>query len=532
MKRIIAFVVGSVAVAALTAGQGVWAMNTFLAADSKESKSPADKLQEAVDDLNAGSLFMNPSGYMAGNTYVNDSMGISLAVPDSFTLMAGENSDEVKYLVVAMDEATSEAFQLVEVDLAAAGEAGITEEECLEEYKTGMEASGGFEILSEEISSAILGNDTYTLLDTDVDLDGVSGNVLSYCRIDGTKAYILTGISFESGSEGIASILGSIAPVESGIWHGASYINPLFGISLTFPENFEVTKNFSIEEGVTYPAVAVDNQNGATLQVVVMDFNEMPGGLSAYEDLDTEEILQSFNEGVGETLGISMDQGAVSDVMIGGEEFSLITVNAEGNDGSTVALCSYGRIEDDHAMVIFATVPEDDPGIGGIIDSAVPANAGTIDDGSHTYMNTSLQMSMTLPESWVVASGYTKESNWDTAFQVGDYETGESILLQVYDLDELGEEDLTEEDYAQVVRAQLDGSEESTVEDGVGKAMIDGIPYSVLTVVTDVSGLTMEQKICYHIMDDELYVFYFTAEPDNYSEGYQSVLESMSFNEL
>lgn len=533
MKRIAACVAAGVLTASLVSGQNAWGMNLFLASESDESKSPADKLQEVVDDLDAGSMFLNPMGYLAGHTYVNDSMGISLTIPDSFTIMDSENDNEVKYLVAAMDESTQEAFQLVEVDLIAAGEEDITEEECLEEYKIGMQNSGGFSIVSETTSSVILGADTYTLSDMSVDLDGMSGNVKSYCRIDGSMAYILTGISFENGSDGIAAILDSIAPLENGLWHGNTYINPLLGISLTFPENFAITKDTSVDEGVAYPVTAVDDKNGTTLQVVVMDFNEMEGGLSAYEGFDEEDVLRNFNEGIEESTGISMGDGITSEIEIGGEEFTLITVDVDSEDNGQGELRSYGRLEDDHALIIFTTEMSDDiTVIDALMDSAVPSGVGTIDEETGTYMNPSLQMSMTLPESWTVISSYTKESSWDTAFQVGDYETGESILLQVYDLEELGEDDLTEEEYADVIRLQLDSSEGSTVEGDLGKAMIDGIPYSVVTVMSEFDGSTLEQKICYHIVDGQLFVFYLNAVPDDYSEGYNSILESMDFQQV
>lgn len=524
MKRFLRLVAGGALTVSLVVGQSAWAMNMPLAAD--DSKSPAQKLQDAIDDMNSGSLFSNPLGYWSGNTYIYNSMGISLTIPESFSIMEGEIDNEGKYLVSAVDEATKEVFQLVEVNLIAAGAQDMTEEECLEEYKSGMVESGGLSVESEDISLAQLGGEDYTLLDMSVDMDGTFGNVASYCRIADDTAYIFTAINFDAGHDGVTAILDSVAPLEFGVWNGSTYTNPYLGISVDIPEDFSVETDSTLyEDGSAFPLIAQNSSTGEAFQVAFVDLEMMEGG-EVYSDDDIEEVMDAIFEGMATSAGVDLDSPQISDTTLAGEEFTLMASQGDVGQGQTMEINCYGRIVDRQVYVLVATgLAGSTTGIDSMINEAIPAYAGVFN--GYTYANVPLQMSMDMPESWMVAKEYTAGDDFDEAFMVGDAQSGESIQLQVYDLEDLGEEDLTEEEYSELLASQFESMGNYEVVSTDDTVLIGGIPYSGVTVRTELSGTAMEQKLVFRILDDYLYVFYFTAEEGNYSDGYNSVLESM-----
>ena len=82
----------SVLAASVVSGPAAYAMNVPVAAAEDESGSSLDALLDDLENSTPVELnYANPLGYWAGTTYVNENMGISLTLPDSFEILETQN---------------------------------------------------------------------------------------------------------------------------------------------------------------------------------------------------------------------------------------------------------------------------------------------------------------------------------------------------------------------------------------------------------------------------------------------------------
>ena len=524
MKRFITLAVAGALTLSAAAGQSGWAMT----ADGAALNSRTQMFKEYDFDLETGSMFTNSAGYWAGNVYVNEPMGISVTIPDSFTIMETESTPEARYLVAAADETTQEVFQLVSVSLSAIDGTDLTEQECLEWFREGMFLESEGTVVSENYSTETLAGEDYTVLAMEMEIEGQSGTGVVCCRIKDSVAYLLTAIAMGDSNEGVNAILDSVSPVESGIWNGQVYTNPVMDISIELTDNFTVEKDTAMTDGAAYPCVATDETTGSSIQIAVMDLYALGVSEEEIEGYETETMLNDFNNGFKETSGITLTDEEYSEVTLGQETFGLVTYYADLGSGNTGEYRSYGRLEDGYAIVIATlALDENSSDIDDVIDNIRPVQVGSF--AEDCYVNMPLELSMKLTGNWEIIQEYTQEDGYDTVFHVGDYGTGENILFQYYDLEELDEEGLTVEEYADIIRDQRTSQGGCTLEDGIGTVMMGGAVYSVVSMELETDSGVMEQKVCYRIIDDDLYVLVFTATPGDYSDDYNSVRASMGW---
>lgn len=520
MKGLLCMAAASVLAASVVSGPAAYAMNVPVAAAEDERGSSLDALLDDLENSTPVELnYANPLGYWAGTTYVNENMGISLTLPDSFEILETQNDSQVSYLVVAMDSQTQEIFQLVSVDLSVSDDEDLTEQECLELMGEGLVSSAGLSVSNEAFSPATLGGQDWTQMSLDISKDGTNGQAQCYCRKDGITAYIATVISLEGGNTGVQAILDSITPLEQGVWNGNVYMNEGMGISLTIPERFTITRNDSsvADAGVVFYAVAQDT--GETIQMFSISTED-----GVPEDYDEEALLNDVLSGMTESDEYTLGKENFSDAEICGIDYTLMTVTASYDEGVDIGFNYYGRLTDDMAYVFVCTGLDSQALADEVIQAAVPCESGSF--YGETYLNTSIGIGFTLPETWDVLSGYTQESGYDQAFMVGDADSGESIQLQVYSLEELGETDLTEEAYGRQIM-DIYEDQGMDAEDTIGSIAIGSAPYSVVTATGDVGDWVMKMNICYRIQNDHLYVFFFTYDEAGQTEGYSDMLAQM-----
>ncbi len=527
MKRKITVLTGSVLLTALVASYGMdaRAMERPIMADAnEETQSLSDKIDALIGDADTGAMFTNREGYWAGDVYVNPMLGYSIEVPDDMELTAGEDGDGIDYLLVGMDEVTQEAFQLALIDPEAATDADMTVEECLEAYKQSLVESAGIENADEEMSDAVLGSNDYTLLTLNVDQDGQAGTVRFYCREVSGLFEMITVLNVGDSSEQSAAMLDSITPLELGVWNDRTYTNEIFDISLTIPEGYTITKNPSIEDGAAYPFIAVDDATGSNFQIVLFDLEQM-GDPEELADYDAHTMLKDFNSGIEETSGYPMSEAEFGSAIFGDLSYDMSFLTVDDEDIAEIT--TYGCIVDHYAMVMMRVDAADgSEGNDAILDSYVPAEGGCF--GESTYINMPLQLQIGLLDSWEIYSEYTLENGYAQALFIGDPNTGENIQLQVYDLEELGSEDMTADDYKEILRQNIEARDDYEITDDSGTMVMGGAPYDVVTAQTELDGVTMEQKFSYRIVDGYLYCFIFTAEAGNYTSDYETVLDSMA----
>lgn len=514
-------VAAAVLAVSVVSGPAAYAMNVPVLAAEDESGSSLDEILDDLENSTPAELnYANPMGYWAGMTYVNENMGISLTLPDSFEILETQNDSQVSYLVAAADSQAQEFFQLVSVDLTVSDDEDLTEQECLELMGESLVSSAGLSVSNEAFSTATLGGQDWTQMSVDISSeDGAGGQARCYCLKDVSTAYIATVISFEGGNTGIQAILDSITPLEQGVWNGNVYMNEGMGISMTIPERFAITKNDSslADAGLIFYAMAQDT--GETIQMFSISTED-----GVPEDYDEEDLLNDVLSGMTESDEYTLGEEKFSDVEICGTDYTLMTVTASYGEGADIGFNYYGRLTDDMAYVLVCTGLDSQALADEVIQAAIPCESGSF--YGETYLNTSIGIGFTLPETWDVLSGYTQESGYDQAFMAGDADSGESIQLQVYDLEELGLSDLTEEVYGQQIM-EIYEDQGLDAEDTIGSIAIGSAPYSVVTATGNIEGWAVKMNICYRIQDDHLYVFFFTCDQAKQTEGYSDMLAQM-----
>lgn len=139
------------------------------------------------------------------------------------------------------------------------------------------------------------------------------------------------------------------------------------------------------------------------------------------------------------------------------------------------------------------------------------AGIGTWD--GNTYTSEELGLTFEMPEGWQMAlEGSVINETTTMEFTIMDSATQENVILMTEDLTASGMADtLTEEDYLDILKAQISQKEGFTVEDGISEQQLGNDTYKVMAATGSQNGVNFRQLYLVHKIDSKMYSFFVTA---------------------
>jgi|GEM_PF-3422206 len=350
-------------------------------------------------------------------SYINEAMGLSLAVPNGWLITHDESVGGGMIKHVAYDSRIP--FFAMDAPGIKSRFAGLTLEYLEQVVAMGIE-SQTFQVLSY-VNHASADNPVAVMTFTDMDSFSVpmEGAMYFYTRGDDTMAVIMLTAPIDDSPDvsWFTDVMEEMFPALSAA-QATQYINEVMGLNLAVPDGWVITRDDN--GGSDWIEHATQ---GSIMMLVTKDF---PNVKRLFPFMDMESILLALpSRTSGEAFEIlSFFNHTSSDIPIAGMAFTDAISFAVPMDGMMYV---YPCEDDILAAIMLASPINDPPDISWFTD-AMEEMFPVLSGGNITqYTNEAMRLSLGVPDGWAVE----KDDSFDTITHIS---SKSKLMLLEFDL--------------------------------------------------------------------------------------------------